>query len=73
MKAFIESRFGYCPLVLMFCGKQENNQIKHLHERALRKVYNDCEPTFESLLESDNLVSIHHRNIRLLSIELYKV
>ena len=73
MKAFIESQFGYCPLVWMFCGRQENNQINHLHERALRIVYNDYKSTFENLLELDNSVSIHHRNIRLLSIELYKV
>ena len=73
MKAFIESQFGYCPLVWMFCGGQENNRINHLHERALRIVYNDYESTFENLLEFDNSVSIHHRNIRLLSIELYKV
>ena len=69
MKPFIESQFGYCPLVWMFCGRQENNRINHLHERALRMVYNDYELTFEL----DNLVSIHHGNIRLLSIELYKV
>ena len=73
MKAFIESQFGYCPLVWMFCGRQENNRINHLHERALRIVYNDYKSTFENLLELDNSVSIHHRNIRLLSIELYKV
>ena len=23
MKAFIESQFGYCPLVWMFCGNNE--------------------------------------------------
>ena len=69
MKPFIESQFGYCPLVLIFCGRQENNRINHLHERALRMVYNDYELTFEL----DNSVSIHHGNIRLLSIELYKV
>ena len=47
--------------------------MNHLHERALRIVYNGYESTFENLLELDNSVSIHHRNIRLLSIELYKV
>ena len=73
MKAFIESQFGYCPLVWMFCGRQENNRINHLHERALRIVYNDYESTFENLLELDNSVSIQHRKIRLLSIDLYKV
>ena len=72
MKAFIESLFGYCPLVWMICGRQESNRIYHLHERALRIVYNGYESTFENL-ELDNSVSIHHRNIRLLAIELYKV
>ena len=36
-------------------------------------MYNDYKSTFQNLLELDNSVSIHHRNIRLLSIELYKV
>ena len=44
-----------------------------MHERALRIVYNDYKSIFENLLELDNSVSIHHRNILLLSIELYKV
>ena len=73
MKAFIELQFGYCYLVWIFCGRQKNNRINHLHERALRIVYNDYKSTFENLLELDNSLSIHHRNIRLLSIELYKV
>ena len=66
MKAFIESQFGYCPLVWMFCDRQENNRINHLHERALKIVYDEYESTFENLLELDG-------NIRLLSIELYGV
>ena len=73
LQALIESQFGYFPLVWKFYSRHENNRISHLHERALRSVYNDYELTFENLLELDNSVSIHHRNIRLLSIELYKV
>ena len=73
MKAFIESLLGDCPLVWMFCGSQENNWINHFNERALRILYNDCKSSFENLLELNNLVSIHHRNTQLLSIELYKV
>ena len=73
MKAFIESQFGCCPLVWMFCNMQENNRINHLQERALRIAYNDYKSTLEILLELENSVSIHHRNIPLLSIELYKV
>ena len=36
-------------------------------------MYNDYKLSFQNLLELDNLVSIHHRNTQLLSIELYKV
>ena len=39
MKAFIKFKFEYCPLVWMFCGRQENNLINHLHEGALKIVY----------------------------------
>ena len=73
MKASIESQFGYSPLVWMFCGRQENIRIDHLHDAPPMILYNAYESTFESLLELDNSLSIHHRNIRLLSIELYKV
>ena len=42
-KAFIESLFGYCPLIWMLCGRNLNNRINHLRERSLRIVYNDYE------------------------------
>ena len=37
------------------------------------KEHNDNESTFEDLLKKDNSVSINHKNIRLLGVELYKV
>ena len=49
------------------------NWINHLHERSLRIVFNDYESSFQELLELNNSVSIHHRNIRLLENELFKV
>ena len=57
----------------MFCQITSNTRIIHLHERALRTVYNDNGLTFENLLKNDNSVSIYHKNIRLLGIELCKV
>ena len=36
-------------------------------------VYIDYESSFQELVELDNSVSIRHRNIRLLSIKLFKV
>ena len=73
MKSFIESQFGYCPLVWMFCGRKSNNRINHLHEKALRTVYNNNQSSSENLLRKDRSVSIHHGNIRSFAIEIYKV
>ena len=73
MKAFINSHFGYCPLVWLFHSRKLNHRINNIHERALRIVYNDYSSCFESLLAKDNSVSIHIRNIQCLAIELYKV
>ena len=53
LKTFIESQFSYCPLVWMFCSRSMNNKINHIHERALRLVYQDYTATFQDLLERD--------------------
>ena len=73
MKAFIESQFGYCPLVWMFCGRQTNARINHIHERALRAVYNDEISPFEELLGRDKSETIHWRNIKILAAELFEI
>ena len=73
MKAFIESQFGYCPLVWMFHSRALNNKINKLHERGLRLVYKDASLSFQQLLEKDNSVTIHHRNLRKLAAEMYKL
>ena len=73
MKAFINSQFGYCPLVWMFHSRLMNNRINKIHERSLRIVFNDNTSTFRELLLKDNSVTIHERNIQNLAIELYKV
>ena len=73
MKGFIESQFGYCLLVWMFCGKQTNARIHHIHERALRAVQNDELSPFEELLGRDKSESISRRNIKILAAELFKI
>ena len=72
MKAFINSQFGYCPLIWMFHNRALNNKINQIHERSLRIVYGNYEIFFDELLELDNSVSIHHRNIQALAIEIFK-
>ena len=63
MKAFLDSKFGYCPLVWMFHSKKLNSRINKLHERALRIVYQDYVSSFTELLEIDKSTTIHNRNV----------
>ena len=65
MKAFIESQFGYCPLVWIFHGYSRilNNTMHNTQERALRLVYTDYHSTYEQLLARDSSYRIHHRNL----------
>ena len=73
MKTFITTQFNNCPLVWMFHNRTINNKINRLHERALRLVYDDNNLTFEELLELDKSVTIHHRNLQRLAVEMFKI
>lgn len=73
MRSFIGSQFTYAPLTWMFHDRRSSNKINRLHERALRIVYKDDTLSFEELLEKDESVTIHVRNLQSLAIELYKV
>ena len=56
----------------MFHWRQINDKTNKLHERALRIVYNDTVTSLENLLIKDKSFTIHHQNIQLLAIEIYK-
>ena len=73
MNAFFDSQFSYCPLVWMFHSREINTRINNLHFRALRMVYQDENSSFEELLKRNYSVTIHHRNLQFLAIEMYKV
>ena len=73
MKAFIISQFNYAPLTWMFHSRTLNNKINRLHERSLRLVYNEDNLTFQELLDLDDSMTIHHRNIQKLAIEMFKI
>ena len=73
MRRFIMSQFRFCPLIWMCHSRKINTQINKLHERALRLVYNDKSSSFRELLERDNSVTIHERNIPVLLTEIFKV
>ena len=72
MKSFIISQFNYCPIIWMYCQRKSNNLINRIHERALRIAYSDYVSDFQSLLEKADTVTIHQKNIQLLTLEIYK-
>ena len=57
----------------MFHSCEENNKINRIHERCLRIIYNGKKSTFYEFLEKDGSVSIHKRNLRFLSCEMFKL
>ena len=72
-KSFILSQFGYCPLVWMFHSRKLNSRINRIHEKALRIVYQDNISSFQELLQKDNSVTIHQRNLQVLATEIFKI
>ena len=56
-----------------FCGRKTNVRLNHLHERALRVVYNDDICLFEEPLGKDKSETMHQRNIKILAAELFKI
>ena len=69
MKAFVNSRFGYYPLIRMF-----QNKINRIHEQAPRIVYLYKISNFTELLKKDNTVTgAYQRNLQVLATEIDKV
>ena len=72
VNAFFTSQFNYCPLTWMFHIKKLNNKINRLHERCLWLIFSDKGPSYEELLDKDNSVPIHQKNLQKLAIEMFK-
>ena len=54
-------------------GRGLNNKINKIQGIALRIVYQDKKPSFETLLKCDKSTSIHMKNHQYLATELFKV
>ena len=57
----------------MFINRGTNHRINRLQEGSLRILYKDDISAFDELLQQDNSVTIHTRNIQILATEMYKV
>ena len=70
--SFVNTQFAYAPLIWMFTRKNSMLKINKIHWRTLRVVYDDYNSTYEELLASHNDISIHHKHLKHLAIEVYK-
>ena len=70
---YFSSQFNYCPLIWMNHSKSINKKTNNLHERALKLIYCDHSSNFQELLQRDNFVTIHQKNIQALAIMMHKV
>ena len=57
----------------MFHSRRLKNRINHIHERALRIIYQDYNSSFKELLRKYSSLTIHQRNLKLLATETFKV
>ena len=62
-------------LLFGFDSRSLNSSINRLHELCLRIIFNDKYLNLKELLNKDNSVSvsIHHKSIHAITIEVYKV
>ena len=67
MNVFFKSQFSYCPLSRMFHSRTLNNKINRLYNRWLRIIYSGNTSSFANLLEIDNSISLHRRNVQVLA------
>ena len=72
IKTFVISQFNYCPLVGMVRSRKLNHRLNSIHERVLRVTYQDYKFTFLRLLQKNNSLTIHQRNLQVLITEMFK-
>ena len=73
INSYILSYFLYCPLIWMFCKKEDYNLIKRVHKRSLRLLHlNFSLSSYEDLLALENTKSIHQKHLHFLLKETYK-
>ena len=69
--ALINSQFSYASIIWMFCRKTDYLKMEKIQYKALKIVFNSNESLEDLLLHSDE-VSIHQKQLRQLTTEIYK-
>ena len=56
----------------MFHSRKLNQHINSIHETAVSVTYQNYKSTFLQLLQKDNSVAIHQRNLQVLATEIFR-
>ena len=72
MKACITPQFSYFSLLWMFLSKKMSKSDA-LHERTLRITNWEKDYFFNELLQKNNCISIPHKNLRSLAMQISKM
>ena len=70
MNAFFTIQFNYCPAIWMCHSRSLNNKINDFLELCQKIIHNHEVLNFEALLNKNNSVSNHYKNIRALVIQI---
>ena len=65
------SYFSCYPLVWMCLSRIKNNKINHLHERRVRLMCKDKQPSFYKVLEEMDLFQYMNKTYVSLEIEIF--
>ena len=71
-KSFVMSNFTYCPLTWHFCGRQNNEKMEKIQERALRILYRDYESTYQELIERAHTTTVFLARLKTMALEVFK-
>ena len=72
VNSFVNTQFGYAPLIWMFTSKSSMPKVNKIYRRTLRVVYDDYNGTYEEFRASHNEISIRQKHLKHLAIEVYK-
>ena len=71
LKSLIRSNFSFCPIVWHFCSKINTEKLEKKQCRGLKIVFDCYESSYEELLTSANLPTLHLGRLRTIIMETF--
>ena len=66
-------QLSFCPLVWHFCSKTNTGNVRKIHFRALKFIFQDFDTSYENLIFRAGTTSLHLSRLRGLALETFKI